>query len=221
MLTGVGERNLQPAGEDRETAVALYALMVTVVRRLPRDMTITQLSTISTLARGGPRRITDLAAIQGIAQPSMTETIASLERAGLVERQRDPLDKRVSLAVLTPVGQDYVRDRRRAGAEAVAQLVAKLPDVERTALAAAVPALVRLRELDDQDREPRRASQPSDVSRAVSGRREPLLKKERQLDGLHRADSGFGRYRQHRSGYRATPARAADRARGASPRVRP
>ena len=156
MLTGVGEPNPQLAGDDRETPEALYALMVTVVRRLPRDMTLTQLFTISTLARGGPRRITDLAVIQGVAQPSMTETIASLERAGLVERRRDRFDRRVSLVALTPAGQDYVRDRRHAGTEAVAQLVAKLPDAERAALATAVPALIRLRELDDQDREPRR-----------------------------------------------------------------
>ncbi len=64
--------------------------MAVVVGRVPRNMSLTQLSTLPTLADGGPRRITDLAAIQGVAQPSITEMIAILERAGYVERHRDP-----------------------------------------------------------------------------------------------------------------------------------
>jgi DNA-binding MarR family transcriptional regulator len=40
------------------------------------------MSALSTLADGGLRRITDLAAIQGVAQPSMTAMVATLERAG-------------------------------------------------------------------------------------------------------------------------------------------
>jgi DNA-binding MarR family transcriptional regulator len=110
-------------------------------------MSLTQLSTLSTLADGGPRRITDLAAIQGVAQPSITEMVAILERAGYVERHRDPLDGRASLAALT-AGRDCLRDRRRIASQSLAQLVAMLPAAERAALNAAVPALVHLRELD-------------------------------------------------------------------------
>jgi DNA-binding MarR family transcriptional regulator len=105
--------------------------------------------------RGGPQlrgrpvlRITDLAAIQGVAQPSITEMVAILERAGYVERHRDPLDGRASLAALTAAGRDCLRDRRRIASQSLAQLVAMLPAAERAALNVAVPALVHLRELD-------------------------------------------------------------------------
>ena len=63
MLTGVEQQHHQPADESLGPTEALYLLMVAVVGRVPRDMSLTQLSTLSTLADGGPRRITDLAAI--------------------------------------------------------------------------------------------------------------------------------------------------------------
>ena len=89
----------------------------------------------------------------------MTELIAALECAGLVRRERDPLDGRVSLATLTAAGHDYVRDRRGSATKSLAELVAKLPDTDRAALTAAVPALLQLSELGDQARAPRRTDQ--------------------------------------------------------------
>jgi DNA-binding MarR family transcriptional regulator len=59
-----------------------------------------------TASAGRPQRLpSDLAAIQGVGQPSITEMVAILERAGYVERHRDPLDGRASLAALTAVGR--------------------------------------------------------------------------------------------------------------------
>lgn len=84
------QQHHQPADDSLCPSEALYLLMAVVVGRVPRNMSLTQLSTLPTLADGGPRRITDLAAIQGVAQPSITEMIAILERAGYVERHRDP-----------------------------------------------------------------------------------------------------------------------------------
>jgi len=78
----------------------------------------------------------------------MTEMVATLERAGYVERHRDPLDGRASLAALTAAGRDCLRDRRCIASQSLAQLVAILPAAGRAALNAAVPALVHLRELD-------------------------------------------------------------------------
>ena len=158
ILTGVAQQN--PGAEDGgDLAEVIYLLAATVARLVPRDISLTQVSTLSTIAESGPRRITDLAAIQGIAQPSMTELIAALERSGLVRRERDPLDGRVSLATLTPAGHAFVRDRRRTATGSIAELMAKLPDPDRATLTAAVPALLRLRELGDQAREPHRTDQ--------------------------------------------------------------
>jgi DNA-binding MarR family transcriptional regulator len=135
------------------TAAAVYGLLTSLLRRVPRDISLTSLSTLSTLDRTGTKRITELAAIEGVTQPSMTTLIASLERQGLVERAGDPKDKRVSLVSLTEAGREYMVQRRKAGTEAFATLVSQLPPDEVAALAAAIPALERLRALDNEQRD--------------------------------------------------------------------
>jgi DNA-binding MarR family transcriptional regulator len=133
---------------------ALFGLAVAAVRRIPREMSLTSASTLATLEGTGPRRITDLAVIEGVTQPAMTVLIRVLEEAGIVERRADPNDKRVALVGVTKTGASYLRFRRRAGADAFVELVDKLTDDEVASLVAAIPALERLRELDGQDREP-------------------------------------------------------------------
>ncbi|HEX3963763.1 MAG TPA: MarR family transcriptional regulator [Trebonia sp.] len=135
------------------SAAAVYGLLTTLLRRAPRDISLTSLATLSTLDRAGAKRITELAAIEGVTQPSMTTLIAGLEKAGLVERSGDPNDRRVSMVSLTVAGRDYIRHRRQVGTETFATLVSELPPDEAAALAAAVPALVRLREIDNQQRD--------------------------------------------------------------------
>jgi DNA-binding MarR family transcriptional regulator len=132
----------------------VYGLLTAVVRGLPRDLSLTSLATLSSLERTGPRRITDLAVIQRVTQPSMTVLVTALERSSLVERQSDPTDKRVTLVALTAQGSSYLRRRRRAGTDAVAQLIHKLPPDEAAALSAAVPALQHLHDLDNEQRDP-------------------------------------------------------------------
>jgi DNA-binding MarR family transcriptional regulator len=126
------------------------------VRRAPRDLTITSAATLATLDRTGPRRITDLAAIEGVTQPAMTVLVRVMEESGLVERRGDPSDKRVTLVWLTEAGASYVRTRRRRGVHAFARLIDKLTDDEFEALMAALPALQHLAALDSQDREGRK-----------------------------------------------------------------
>ncbi|HEY3866861.1 MAG TPA: MarR family transcriptional regulator [Actinocrinis sp.] len=149
-----------PEAEDEdqagtvELAAVLQNLYATVFRHAPRDISLTSVGTLSTLDRTGPRRLTDLAVIEGITQPSMTSLVTSLEQAGLVERRKDPADKRVALIALTDAGAAYIRERRRTTAQLFARLLGKLPPHEVAALGAAIPALEHLRELDNAEREP-------------------------------------------------------------------
>ncbi|HSY14583.1 MAG TPA: MarR family transcriptional regulator [Jatrophihabitantaceae bacterium] len=142
------------SAESANSADAIYALLSTVSRRASRERSLTTLATLATLARTGPRRITDLAAIAGVTQPSVTALVTALERDGLVERQSDPSDKRVALVVLTPAGRTYTRNRRQASTTSLAQLINKLPPDEAIALTAAVPALLHLHDLDNEEHEP-------------------------------------------------------------------
>ena len=131
---------------------ALIGLMAAAVRRVTRDVSLTSLATLSTLDRTGPQRITDLARLEGVAQPSMTVLVGNLERDGFVVRRGEPSDRRVVLVELTAAGTDLIRSRRRAGAQAFARLIEKLPPGEAGALLAALPALQHLRELEEAQR---------------------------------------------------------------------
>jgi DNA-binding MarR family transcriptional regulator len=145
---GAGGRARAAAG------AALFGLVTGAVRRGRRDLSLTSLSTLSTLDRGGPRRITELAAVEGVTQPSMTTLVSGLERAGLAERRGDPADRRVALVALTSAGSALLRARRRAGAADFAQLIGRLPAGEAAALTAAIPALEHLCALDDERWDP-------------------------------------------------------------------
>jgi DNA-binding MarR family transcriptional regulator len=146
-----------PDDSSIRTADAVYGLLSSLIRHMPRDLSLTSTATLATLNRTGPRRITDLAAIAGTTQPSVTALVSNLERAGFVERRSDPADKRVVLVAITAAGSEYIRTRRRTNIEAYAQLVDALPPDEAAALAAAIPALEHLRELDDARRDPNSA----------------------------------------------------------------
>jgi DNA-binding MarR family transcriptional regulator len=137
-----------------DAADALYRLLTSAVRQLPRDLSLTSLATLATVERTGPRRITDLSATEGVTQPSMTSLVTALEKAGLVERRQDERDQRVVLVALTTAGADYLRARRRAGTEAFARLLGDLPAQDASAIIAAAPALCHLRELDEDRRKP-------------------------------------------------------------------
>jgi DNA-binding MarR family transcriptional regulator len=144
---------LQEGPRERIAAAeALARLMMGAVRQQPRDISLTSASTLATVERAGPRRITDLAVIEGVTQPSMTALVTVLERSGLAERRPDPRDQRVVLVALTAAGADYLRSRRRATAEAFAWLIDKLPPDQAETLLAATPALQHLHELQDEQR---------------------------------------------------------------------
>jgi DNA-binding MarR family transcriptional regulator len=123
---------------------ALYALATGVIRRRSRTLSLTALSTLATLERTGPRRLTDLAVAEEIAQPSMTSLATQLEQLGLAERRRDQADARVVLVAITRAGRQLVRKRRRVGAEALTELIDKLDEQDAAELNAALPALRRL-----------------------------------------------------------------------------
>lgn len=133
---------------------ALQGLLAAAVRQVPREISLSAGSVLRTVERTGPRRITDLAALEQVTQPSMTALVTTLERAGLVERQRDAHDQRTVLVALTDRGRGYIKDRRVAGAEAFVRLLEKLSPAEMATVQAAVPALRRLRDLEEEQWRP-------------------------------------------------------------------
>jgi DNA-binding MarR family transcriptional regulator len=117
------------------------------LRRLTLDragLSLTAAATLTTLRRTGPSRLTDLAATEGVSQPSMTALVGRLADSCLVERSTDPADRRVVLISLTPAGADLLDRRRASRAQRLAGPLGALTDDDVRAISTALPALARL-----------------------------------------------------------------------------
>jgi DNA-binding MarR family transcriptional regulator len=152
-------------GDSGIVGEALSALASLAVRRRNRELSLTAESTLATLERTGPQRLTDLARSEGVTQPSMTSVVSQLQDLGFAERLRDPADGRVVRVAITQAGRRYLTAARRAGTAVFTALIGKLTEQETAALRAAVPALRRLRDLsaetpDGQTRLPVAAAAP-------------------------------------------------------------
>jgi DNA-binding MarR family transcriptional regulator len=125
----------------------LLDLVSLVVRGLSgnRDLSLTAIATLGLLLREGPQRITVLAAVEGVSQPSMTQLVQRLEQRGLVTRESDPSDGRAALVILTSAGKAALAHRREQNAERIAMLLGDLPqadvDAFGDALATVLPAI--------------------------------------------------------------------------------
>jgi DNA-binding MarR family transcriptional regulator len=129
----------------------LFALGTLGIRQRPRDLSLTALSSLSTIERSGPRRLTDLAVGEGVTQPSMSATVSQLERLGLAERRPDARDGRVVRVAITAAGQEHLGTLRRVGASVFDVLVEKLTPAEAASLRAALPSFGRMLELAADD----------------------------------------------------------------------
>jgi DNA-binding MarR family transcriptional regulator len=93
---------------------------------------------------GGPQRITDLAELEGLAQPTTTLLVKRMEERGCVSRQRDPADGRVVLVSLTEAGATELEDLRADYRGALRDHLLAMSEEEIAALAAATTALQTL-----------------------------------------------------------------------------
>jgi DNA-binding MarR family transcriptional regulator len=128
----------QPAADLLE----LVSLVVRGAASGNRDLSLTAVSALGSLERMGPRRITALAAAEGVTQPSMTQLVQRLEQRGLVARSSDPADGRAALVSLTDEGRAALADRRARGAHRIALLLADLPAADVLALGGALTAVL-------------------------------------------------------------------------------
>ncbi|MFI6992680.1 MarR family winged helix-turn-helix transcriptional regulator [Nonomuraea wenchangensis] len=127
--------------------------------RLPavQRLSFTTLSVLHTLAGQGPKRLTELASSEQVTQSAITQMTAKLERDGLVERRPDPSDRRAVLVDVTAAGTAIVHGRRADRRAHLAELTGELTPAERATIAAALPALARMSEVN------RRLAGESDV----------------------------------------------------------
>jgi DNA-binding MarR family transcriptional regulator len=112
---------------------------------LPRGgLSLTAAATLARLQRSGSARLTELAAAEGVTQPSMTSLIARLADQGLVHRAADPNDGRAVVLTLTAAGEEVLAQRRAERTHRIAGPLADLSPDDVARIADAVPALTRL-----------------------------------------------------------------------------
>ena len=136
----------------RDVARRLPRAMVRLRARLrtesaPADMpsTWSQVTTLSRIAKEGPRTVSALAASEHVRHQSMAETVAALRRAGLVAGKSDPTDGRKTLISITPAGRKLVSNinpMREAWLEAAIEQ--NLTPAERRTLLKAADIMERL-----------------------------------------------------------------------------
>ncbi len=137
-------------GPRSDTGSALRLAVLRLSRRLRQETTASgeitpsQMSALTVLAKHGELTLGELAAIERIAPPSMTRIAARLEENGLLERRPDTSDRRVARVAISATGQELLRQSRERGDAFMNARLGGLSDDERDLLARAVPLLERL-----------------------------------------------------------------------------
>jgi DNA-binding MarR family transcriptional regulator len=126
-------------------------VFVSRLRRRLRDeldngeLTPSQLSLVSRLAKDGPTTASALAAAERVRPQSVAATLAVLEERALVRRRQDPADGRRQLVSLTQTGQELFTDRRRSTEEWLTRALQETySEAERRTIIEATALLERL-----------------------------------------------------------------------------
>jgi DNA-binding MarR family transcriptional regulator len=132
-----------------ELADRLHRLLVLLLRRLAREdealgLSGARLSALSVLEFAGPLSLAQLAAAERVQPPTMSRLVASLEKAGWVQREPDPHDRRQLRLRTTPAGSRLMQQGRRRRAGALAQRLTRLSPQELAELERAAEILQHL-----------------------------------------------------------------------------
>jgi DNA-binding MarR family transcriptional regulator len=119
-------------------AALLVRLLVKQVRSA--EASRTEVEVLSMLADRS-RRVTELAELEGVAQPTMTFVVKRLEDRGWVRREALPSDGRVAIISLTPAGRRAREHFRGRFVAAMRTDLEALPDERLRALATTTDVL--------------------------------------------------------------------------------
>ncbi len=136
------------ATTDTELASRLRLAVMRLARRLRQQtqdpVTPSQISALYVLERNGPMTLGALAASERVQPPTMTRIVAALEEEGLVVREVDAADRRVSRVSATPAARRLLERSRSRKTAYLAARMRGLTDEERATIDRALPLLERL-----------------------------------------------------------------------------
>ncbi|MER7455744.1 MarR family transcriptional regulator [Micromonospora sp. NPDC126480] len=108
------------------------------------DLTVTQLSALTSLRLAGALTPRELADVERVQPPTMTKIVAKLEERGLVQRTPHPTDGRQVILAATEGGRAVLDQLERARDSWLTHRLAALTDEERDTLREAAEILHRL-----------------------------------------------------------------------------
>ncbi|MFG1648678.1 MarR family winged helix-turn-helix transcriptional regulator [Micromonospora sp. NPDC049275] len=108
------------------------------------DLTVTQLSALTSLRLAGALTPRELADVERVQPPTMTKIVAKLEDRGLVRRTPHPTDGRQVILAATEGGQAVLDQFERARNEWLARRLAELDENDRETLHRAAEILQQL-----------------------------------------------------------------------------
>jgi DNA-binding MarR family transcriptional regulator len=136
-----------------DSAARLRMAIVRTARRLRQEaaseaggLTPTSTAALATIERHGPLTPSEVAQIERVKRPTVTRTLGSLEREGLVERTADPADGRSTLVSINAAGRERLRRLRGRKNAYLARRMRGLSAEEVETLERAAEILERMRE---------------------------------------------------------------------------
>ena len=114
--------------------------------RAGAGFTPTQVLVLETVAKRGPIRLSDLAAVEGMNPTMLSRVARKLEEPGLIRRHPDPVDGRAALLEATTSGRRLCERIRTERTDQLSLEFDALDDDERRLVVGALPVLERLAE---------------------------------------------------------------------------
>ena len=144
-----GKRAAARPADAAELADRLHSAAIHLLRRLRREddasgLPAPQLSALSVIVFGGPITLGALAAAEQVRPPTISKLVATLEEAGLVQREVDETDRRVMRVRATARGTRLLQEGRTRRVASLAAALGALPSSDRATLARAVPVLEKV-----------------------------------------------------------------------------
>lgn len=129
-----------------DVADQLHSLAIHLLRRVRTVDAITgisaaRLSALSVLGFGGPCTVSELAAAEQVAIPTISKIVAALVADGLVTRLPDAQDRRVVRLAATEAGMGRLRAGRERRIAQIVTLLERLPPDEIQGVQRAIAAL--------------------------------------------------------------------------------
>lgn len=135
-----------PKDESERIADRVHSAAIHLLRRLRREdaktgLSAPRLSALSVVVFAGPLTLGELAAAEQVKPPTMTRLVSALETDGLVTREPDADDGRLTRIRATPKGRTLLMRGRARRVEALTAEVRALADDERAVIERAVTIL--------------------------------------------------------------------------------